>query len=161
MAAEDEVDEEQGGTADDGAVGEVEVRPHVIAEVEVEEVGDASEEDAVVEVADGAAEDEGEGKASPGERPSGVPEQVADDEHGYGGESDEQGDADALRPLGKEAEGGAGVFDVSDGEEIRNYGDVSEVQWDVADDVELGEAVEKDHDRRHEQIGEAQSGARH
>ena len=59
FVAEDQVNKEQSCAADDGTVGKVEVWPHVVANVEVEEVGNASEKDSVVEIADGSAENEG------------------------------------------------------------------------------------------------------
>ena len=65
LRAED-FDEEEAGSDDDAAVGDVEVGPVVVDDVDFEEVDDVGEAEAVVEVADGSAEDEGEGDA--GER---------------------------------------------------------------------------------------------
>ena len=53
--------EEQAGADDDAAVGYVEVGPVVVEDVDFEEVDDVVVPDAVVEVAEGSAEDEGEG----------------------------------------------------------------------------------------------------
>ncbi len=149
FGTEDEVDEQEGGAADDGAVGEVEVWPHVVADVEVQEVGDAAKENSVVEIADGSAENEGKSQASGREFFGGLPEQIADDDHGNGREADEHGDTHLGRPVGEEAEGGSGVFYVSDGKEVRDDLHVSEIQFDVAGYEKLSEAVAENHDRRH------------
>ena len=58
---EEGVEEEQTGADDNGGVGDVEVGPVIAEDVDFEEVDDGGEADAVVVVADGAAEDEGQG----------------------------------------------------------------------------------------------------
>src|SRR5947209_19109859 len=54
------VEEEEADADADGAVGDVERGPVVVADVEVEEVDDVAEAEAVEEVADGAAADGGQ-----------------------------------------------------------------------------------------------------
>ena len=119
------------------------------SDVEVEEIGDAAEEDPVIEIADGSAEDEGEREAGAGEAAGGAPEQIADDDHGRGGKADEEWDSDARRPVGKEAEGGSGVFNVGDGEEVGDHLMAAEVEFDAVGNEDFGEAVAEDDDRRH------------
>ena len=62
LGAED-FEEEEAGSDDDGGVGYVEVGPVVVDDADFEEVDDVAVADAVVEVAEGSAEDEGEGDA--------------------------------------------------------------------------------------------------
>ncbi len=57
----EDFDHEEAGSDDDAGVGYVEVGPVVVDDVDFEEVDDEMVDDAVVEVADGSAEDEGEG----------------------------------------------------------------------------------------------------
>src|SRR3954467_5289891 len=52
--------EEEASSDDDAAVGDVEVGPVIVDDVNLNEVDDVVVADAVVEVADGTAEDEGE-----------------------------------------------------------------------------------------------------
>ena len=60
LRAED-FEQQQAGADDDAAVGDVEVGPVVVDDGDLEEVDDVVEAGAVVEIADGSAEDEGEG----------------------------------------------------------------------------------------------------
>jgi hypothetical protein len=57
----EDFDEKKAGSDDDAGVGYVEVGPVVVDDVDFEEVDDVVVDDAIVEVAEGSAEDEGEG----------------------------------------------------------------------------------------------------
>ena len=59
--------EEEAGSDDDAGVGYVEVGPVVVDDADLEEVDDIVVADAVVEVAEGSAEDEGKGYGRDGE----------------------------------------------------------------------------------------------
>ena len=72
-----------------GGVGDVEVRPVIVHDVHLDEVDDVVEADAIVEVADGSAEDEREGDAGEREGAAGAPEHDGDDDGGEDGEGDE------------------------------------------------------------------------
>ena len=66
VGAED-FEQQEAGADDDAGVGDVEVGPVVVDDVDFEEVDDVVEADAVVEVAEGSAEDEGERDGGEGE----------------------------------------------------------------------------------------------
>src|ERR1700722_20449795 len=88
LRAED-FDEEEACADDDAAVGDVEVGPVVVADVDFEEIDDVAVADAVVEVADGSAEDEREGYGAESDGAAYSPEHAYED---YGcdyGEGDE------------------------------------------------------------------------
>src|ERR1035437_1179660 len=142
LGAED-FEEEEAGADDDAGVGDVEVGPVVVVDLYGEEVDDVVEADAVVEIAEGSAEDEGECDGGEGERSAGAPEQDEDNDGGDDGEADEA-DADAVgREVFEEREGRAGVEDVREAEDSGDDWDVV-AGTDAVDDPVLGEAVEQD-----------------
>jgi hypothetical protein len=90
--------------------------------VEADEVDDVVIDDAIIEVADGSAEDERESNAGQIEAPAGTHQHNADHHDGDDREQDESA-ANQIRRGGvsKEAEGRACVEDVSDVEDSGNY----------------------------------------
>ncbi len=88
MRAKD-FDEEEAGADADAAVGYVEVGPVVVADVDFEEVDDVAVAEAVVEVADGSAEDEREGYGADSEGAARSPQHSYEDDGGDDGEGDE------------------------------------------------------------------------
>ena len=82
-------DEQQTCADDDAAIGDVEVGPVIVDDVDFEEVDDVGEAKAVVEVADSSAEDER--KRDPRERKiaANAPEHPQHDDYGDDGEGDE------------------------------------------------------------------------
>jgi len=88
LGAED-FDEEEAGSDDDAGVGYVEVGPVVMDDVDFKEVDDVVVADAVVDVADGSAEDESEGYRSERKGVAYSPEHAQDNKDGYDGEDDE------------------------------------------------------------------------
>src|SRR5580700_9779999 len=82
-------DDEEAGADDDATVGYVEVGPVVVDDVDFEEVDNVVVADAVVEVAGGSAEDEGEGYRGEGEVAAYAPDHAQENEDGDGGEGDE------------------------------------------------------------------------
>src|SRR6202453_3644046 len=93
----------------DAAVGYVEVGPVVGVDVDFEEVDDVVVADAVVEVAEGSAEDEGEGYGADGEGAADSPKHGKEDEDGEDGEGDEDvTDGDWRGGFGEHAEGRTG-----------------------------------------------------
>ena len=145
LGAED-FEEEEAGADDDAGVGDVEVGPVVVVDLHGEEVDDVVEADAVVEIAEGSAEDEGECDGGEGERSAGAPEQDEDNDGGDDGEADEA-DADAVgREVFEQREGRAGVEDVGQTEDAGDDGDVV-AGTDAVDDCDLGEAVAENDER--------------
>ena len=66
-AGAEDFEQQEAGADDDAGVGDVEVGPVVVVDFHGEEVDDVVEADAVVEVAEGSAEDEGERDRGEGE----------------------------------------------------------------------------------------------
>ena len=118
MLWEEGVEEEEACAGDDGAVGYVEVGPVVGEDVDFNEVDDCAVEDAVVEVAEGSAEDEGEGGGCQRELVAEADEKDQDDQGGEGAEADEE-PVDEVRcaGFGEEGEGCAFVGPMSDAED--------------------------------------------
>ena len=83
-------DEQEAGSDADGGVGDVEVGPVIVDDVDLEEVDDVGEAHAVVEVAERAAEDEREREADERELAAELPEQNEHDDDGEDREGDEQ-----------------------------------------------------------------------
>ena len=143
MGAED-FDEEEAGSDDDAAVGYVEVGPVVVDDADFEEVDDVVVADAVVEVAEGSAEDEGEGDRGEGEVAAYAPEHAEENDDGDDGEGDEDvADRGGGGVFGEHAEGCAGVVDVGDAEDAGDDGVGLAVGELLGDDV-FGDAVEED-----------------
>jgi hypothetical protein len=139
-------DEEEAGSDADAAVGYVEIGPVVGVDVDFEEVDHVVVADAVVEVAEGPAEDEGEGYGADGESAAYSPEHGQEDEDGEDGEGDEDvADGDGRGGLGEHAEGRAGVVNVGDAEDARDDG-VGLAVGELVDDDVFGDAVEDDDD---------------
>jgi hypothetical protein len=137
-------DEEEAGSDADTAVCYVEVGPVVSVDVDFEEVDDVVVADAVVEVAEGSAEDEGEGYGADGEGAADSPEHGKEDEDGEDGEGDEDvADGDGRCGFGEHAEGRTGVVNIGDAEDARDYG-VGLAVGELVDDDVFGDAVEDD-----------------
>ena len=88
LGAED-LEQEEACANDDAGVGDVEVGPVVVVDADGEEIDDVVEADAVVEIAESAAEDESERDRGEGEGSASAPEQDEDDDRGEDGEGDE------------------------------------------------------------------------
>ncbi len=146
MGAEDFCEEEEGSDAD-AAVGYVEVGPMVVDDVDFEEVDDVVIADAVVEVAEGSAEDEREGDGGDGEVAAYSHEHAEENDDGDDREGDEDvADRGRGGVFGEHAEGGAGVVDVGDAEDAGDDGVGLAVGELLGDDV-LGDAVDDDDQR--------------
>src|SRR6185503_648561 len=85
FAGQERVEEEEAGADDDAAVGYVEVGPVVAEDVDFDEVDDRAIADAVVEIADGAAEDESQGNGGEVHAAAQADESDEDGESGDGG----------------------------------------------------------------------------
>ena len=92
---------QEAGSDDDAGVGYVEVGPVVVDDVDFEEVDYMAEAEAVVEVGQSSAEDEGEGDRGEREGAAGAPEHDEDDDRGEDRE-DNEADADSVRREGRE-----------------------------------------------------------
>ena len=90
---QERIEKEQACADDDGGVGQVEVGPGVGEDVDFDEVHHGAVDDAVVEVAERAAEDEGEGDRDEGETVAQIDQ---GDEDGYD-ENAAEGGQDGLR----------------------------------------------------------------
>ena len=88
LGAED-FDEEQAGSDADAAVGYVEVGPVVVDDADFEKIDDVVVADAVVEVAEGSAEDEGEGDRADAHGTADSPKHADEDEYSEDGKGDE------------------------------------------------------------------------
>jgi hypothetical protein len=128
----------------DAAVGDVEGRVDVAAEVEIKEVHDVFVRDAVYEVADDAAAEEAEADL---DRPQVQAEGAPPEKNPEQRDQCEDGEEGAFPR--EDAPGGAGVADVDEIEETGNDGDVLEavvivvgIEGDVLDDPEFRELVE-------------------
>ena len=127
--------EEEGDGDDDGGVGDVEGGPVVLAEVEIEEVDDVAETDAVRDVAEDAGEDQRGGET--GEFVGRLAEEQDKHDDGHdGSENDVE-----VEPSFHQAEGGAGVGDVDEVEETGDDGDFV-VEGDEFEGRPLGQLVE-------------------
>ena len=89
LAGQERVKKEQTSSYDDAAVGHIEVGPMVAEDVDLDEVDDGAVADAVVEIADGAAEDESKRDGGEAETTAEANECDEDSELGDGGEGDE------------------------------------------------------------------------
>jgi hypothetical protein len=139
-------DEEEARSDADAAVGYVEVGPVIGVDVDFEEVDDVVVADAVVEVAEGSAKDEGEGYGADGEGAAYSPKHGQEDEDGEDGEGDEDvTDGDGRGGFGEHAEGRTGVVDVGDAEDAGDDG-VGLAVGELVDDDVFGDAVEEDDD---------------
>jgi hypothetical protein len=144
LGAED-FEEEEAGADDDAAVGYVEVGPVVVDDADLEEVDDVVVADAVVEVAEGSAEDKSEGDRGYGEIAAYAPEHAEENDDGDDGEGDENvADCDRRGVFGEHAEGCAGVVDVGDAEDAGDDSEGLAVGEVLGDDV-FGDAIEEDH----------------
>ena len=76
------IEQEQAGSGDDGGVGYVEVGPMIGEDVDLNEVDHRAVDDAVVDVAEGAAEDEGKGDGGEGDVVAEADESDENDERG-------------------------------------------------------------------------------
>ena len=148
LGAED-FEQEKTGADDDAGVGDVEVGPVVVDDFDGQEVDYVVETDAVVKVAEGSAEDEGEGDGGEGEGAAGAPEQSEDDDGGDDGEGDQAETDPVGREVFEQREGGAGVENVREAEDAGDDGNVV-AGSDAIDDPVLGEAVEQDYECRDE-----------
>jgi hypothetical protein len=149
LGAED-FDQEEAGADDDAGVGYVEVGPVVVDDGDFEEVDDVVEADAIVEVGERSAEDEGEGDGGEVEGAAGAPQHGQDDDRRKDGEGDESPADGVGREGGEQREGRAVVEHMSEAEDVRNDGD-RRAGPDVVDDPGLGEAVEQDDDGREDE----------
>ena len=144
------VEQEQKGAGDDAGVGDVEVGEMIAEDVDFNEVDDGAVEDAVVDVAEGSAEDEGECDGGDGEF---VAKADEGDEHGEGGEEREADEdpADQVRRGGfsEQREGGAVVGPVGDAEDVGDDGDGA-AERDAGFHHPLGDAVSEDDERGEE-----------
>jgi len=142
------VEHDEDATANDGRVGDVEVRP-VIAPVaptkeDFKKIGDDAVADTIPDVAERTAEDEGERDRRGGEAAAYFEDQAKDDD----GSKDREGGQQPARAsggsrVGEEAEGCSGVEDVRDEEVVRYDGDLVAF-GDVVLHPDLGPAVEHD-----------------
>ena len=80
---------QQAAADDDRRIGDVERGPVIVAEVEVQKVGDPAPHDAVEDIAGGAAENQREAPERRAVEPLGVPEHGGDKDHGGAGEDDQ------------------------------------------------------------------------
>src|ERR1022692_3506181 len=85
----EDFEEEEAGADDDAGVGDVEVGPVVVVDLHGEEVDDVVEADAVVEVAERSAKDEGERDRGEGEPATSAPEKAENNDRGKDRERDE------------------------------------------------------------------------
>lgn len=106
-------DDIEGDADADGAVGHVEGGPAVAGEVDVDEVGDVAEADAVDEVAQDTSDEEAEGPLE--DRAFQLQAFAAEEDHGHGDEG--EAGQDITEPL-KHAEGGAVVSDMAEVEPV-------------------------------------------
>jgi hypothetical protein len=140
----EDFDEEKAGSDANATVGYVEVGPMVGMDVDLEEIDDVVVADAVVEVAEGSAEDEGEGHGANREGSAYSPEHGHEDEDGEDGEGNEGiANGDRRGSLGEHAECGAGVVDVGDAEDAGDDG-VGLAVGELVDDDAFCDAVKND-----------------
>ncbi len=123
LVGEECIKQEQACANDDGGVGNIEVWPAVTDDVDLNEVDDGAVGDAVMHVAECAAEDERE-------RDRGAVDVVAETDHDdeddkcRGEREDDETPADGVwgRGVGKEREGSSLVGPMRDEEEMRDDG---------------------------------------
>ncbi len=142
------IEHDEDAAADDGGVGDVEVGPVVApvvpADEDFEEVGDDAEADAVPDIAERAAEDEGERDGGGAEAAAYSDDHGEDDDDGEDGEGNQQpARAVGSGGIGEEAECCSGIEDMRDVEIVRDDGDRIAV-GDVVLDPDFGPAIEGD-----------------
>ena len=140
--------EHQACTDNDCGISNVEVGPVVADDVHFEEVDDVAVARAVVEVADGSGEDEGERDGRKREPPRHAEEEKEHDEDcQYGKDGQEKANVLGRGRVFEQRERGAEVKNVGDTEDTRDDGDAAS-QRDVAFDPEFRHAVERQDDER-------------
>jgi hypothetical protein len=112
----DDLGDEHEGADDDGAIGNVEGRPMIGAEVEIHKIDDVACSDSVPEIAECAAEDEGETDARGVERVGVLPQQVGDNGHRDKRRENQKGELPFGGGFGEEAERGAAILNVRQAE---------------------------------------------
>jgi hypothetical protein len=146
--------EEQTGADDDAAVGDVEVGPVVVDDVDFEEVDDVGETEAVVEIADRSTEDEGECDSCEGQGSAYAPEHGKNDDDSEDGERDEAiADHDGRKRV-EEREGRAGIENVGKAEDAGDDGD-GVAGIDVVDDPDFAALVGNDDEGGEQKEGDS------
>ena len=108
----------------------------VLADVEIQEINDVAEAEAVGDVAEDAGENEGGGEA--GEFVGRFLEEEDEHDHGHDGAEDDV----EVEPAAHQTEGGAGVGHVDEIEEAGNDGNFV-VQGDIGEGGPLRDLVER------------------
>ena len=159
LGVEEDVGDQEDGADGDGGIGDVEGGPRVEdgewekAEPDFEEVGDGAVDDAVREIAGGAAQKECESRGVDGAGIAAGHEQPGD-------EGDDQQRADnqydsscGSRGVGEKTEGDAGIAGKDDAEIVGNH-EVGKVGERARFDPGFAGAVEDDHDQGEEEPAE-------
>lgn len=140
------VEDEEDAADDDGGVGDIEVGPVVVDDMDLEEVGDHAEAEAVPDIPDGAAEDESEGDHGGCQTAAKADDDEDDDRRGNQREDGEDPMREGrTRRVSEHREGRARIEHVGDAEDMADDDDCTSF-GNVADDPELGESVEEEDD---------------
>lgn len=124
MPWQEGIEEQETRTDDDGAVGDIEVGPVVAEDVDFNEVDDRAVDDAIVQVAESATKNEGEGNRGDVDSAAEADEGNQNCEGRNSGKGD-QAPADGVGRgrVGEEREGRAFVEPVRDPQEAGDHGD--------------------------------------
>jgi hypothetical protein len=111
---------QQQRTYNNSAIGNIEWRPVVSADIEIQKVGDLAVRHSVPKIANGPTQNQRERQSSGVEHAAVLPEQNRDNGQSCHGKSDQQSSSKGRRGISKEAKSGAGVFQMSQTKKSRN-----------------------------------------
>ena len=148
---EEDFDDQQAGTHYDRAIGYVEGGPLILADVEKQEVDHAAVEQAVPEISQGSAENQGQAYPGGGHGMAVPPQQRRDDDQSNNRKQHQHRDFPLGGRIGEQAEGGAAILHMGDAKETGN--DLfAIVQRDILRDRPLGDAIEQHHQKGDQEV---------
>lgn len=149
--AEQNLKNEQAGAYDYRTVGNVKGRPLVLTDVEEQEIDNMAADQAVPEIADGAAQNQGKADAGGSHGMAIFPEQSGDDHKSDQREENQAGNLPFRRRVGEKAESGTAVFDMGQTEKSGDQADAV-VKGQVSFDGQLRETVEHHHEEGDQKV---------
>jgi hypothetical protein len=148
---EEDFDNQQAGSDDDRAIGYVEGGPLILADVEEQEVDHATVEQAVPEISQGSAENQGQADPGGGHGMAVPPQQRRDDDQRNNRKQHQHRDFPLGGRIGEQAERGTAILHMGNAEETGNDL-LAIVQRDILCDRPLGGAVEQHHQEGDQEV---------
>lgn len=144
LRREDDLGHEDKRTDDNGAVGDIEIGPYIVAQIKLEEINHVTGEEPVPKIAEGTAHDERERESRTGHFMGVLPKERGDDEQSDDRKANQKADLVLRGRFGEQAKSRSPVQDVSDSEKSRYDGNAV-VQRYIGRDHGFGDAVEEQH----------------